>query len=203
MASNTWPLEHFYNWSGLCIEPNPKYFDGILSNRKCTLLANPIYSSTNSIVKFNFLDGFSGIVEDGLDNANRHDEVVSLETITLSKALHRFNAPNIINYLSLDVEGAEYHVLKNFPFDKYTFQVMTIERPIDLLHYHLAKHGYWWVELLSDFGEMIYIHHSIQNFSQIMDEARASKSSSCAYRSESKSHICSFVYHPKWPADNV
>ena len=45
--------------------------------------------------------------------------------------------PKLIDYMSLDVEGAEYEILKNFPFDKFKFKSMSIERPnknLDLFH---------------------------------------------------------------------
>ena len=38
--------------------------------------------------------------------------------------------------MSLDVEGHEYQIMKNFPFDEYKFKAMTIELPcknLDLL----------------------------------------------------------------------
>ena len=42
--------------------------------------------------------------------------------------------------MSLDVEGAEWHVMNQFNFTKYTFLVMTIERPTSQLHHLLGKH---------------------------------------------------------------
>ena len=35
---------------------------------------------------------------------------------------------NVIDYLSIDTEGSEYEILKNFNFDKYKFNVITVER---------------------------------------------------------------------------
>ena len=49
------------------------------------------------------------------------------------------NAPKVIDYLSLDVEGAELEVLKNFPFKKYKFLSMKIERPSKELNKILFK----------------------------------------------------------------
>ena len=40
---------------------------------------------------------------------------------SLQEILKKAKAPKIIDYLSLDVEGAELEVLKNFPFKKYKF----------------------------------------------------------------------------------
>jgi hypothetical protein len=96
VGSNTLSLEQFYNWTGICIEPNEKYFPGILSNRKCTLFINPIFSSMGSAVNFNKWDGLGGIVAPGLDNENRHDSIVTLYTVTLQSLLQELKAPKVI-----------------------------------------------------------------------------------------------------------
>ena len=38
-------------------------------------------------------------------------------------------APKVIDYFSLDVEGAEDNIIKNFTFNEYKILSMTIERP--------------------------------------------------------------------------
>ena len=52
---------------------------------------------------------------------------VEKQMVVLSDVLDKYKAPPIIDYLSLDVEGAELRILKAFPFDRYIFRVMTIE----------------------------------------------------------------------------
>ena len=41
--------------------------------------------------------------------------------------LDKYNAPEIIDYLSIDTEGSEFEILKNFDFGKYKFNVITCE----------------------------------------------------------------------------
>ena len=41
--------------------------------------------------------------------------------------LEKYNAPKYIDYLSIDTEGSEYEILKNFDFEKYVFKIITIE----------------------------------------------------------------------------
>lgn len=48
----------------------------------------------------------------------------------------------MIDYLSLDVEGAESRVLGGFPFGHITFRCMTVERPDAELAGVLADAGY-------------------------------------------------------------
>lgn len=49
------------------------------------------------------------------------------------KVLEDCNAPKIIDYLSIDVEGAEERVISVFDFEKYSFLCITIERPTRFL----------------------------------------------------------------------
>jgi hypothetical protein len=41
--------------------------------------------------------------------------------------LENNNVPKIIDYLSVDIDHANMHVINNFPFDKYQFKLMTFE----------------------------------------------------------------------------
>jgi len=41
--------------------------------------------------------------------------------------LKKHNTPKIIDYLSIDTEGNEFEILKNFAFDKYIFLTITLE----------------------------------------------------------------------------
>jgi len=71
----------------------------------------------------------------------RVDEVYT-PTVPLATLLRQHAAPRVIDYLSLDVEGAEDDVLLQFPFDEYLFRVMSIERPSDMLKKVLTERGY-------------------------------------------------------------
>ena len=106
--SNSLHLEVKYNWNGICLEPNPQYHKGILQNRRCKLVVNPVSHQTNKIVKFRFDAAYGGIVGKNMDNSAESKEGVVdslLTTVTLDRVLTLFNAPYDIDYMSLDVEG--------------------------------------------------------------------------------------------------
>ena len=48
-------------------------------------------------------------------------------SITLLDVLNYYNAPNNIDYLSLDIEGSEYDVLSSFDFETYNIEIITVE----------------------------------------------------------------------------
>ena len=50
-----------------------------------------------------------------------------VESITLFDLLKRYEAPQIIDYVALDVEGAEYDTLREFPFDVFKIMAVSIE----------------------------------------------------------------------------
>jgi len=58
-----------------------------------------------------------------------HDasEPVYVTTTTLSTVLDAQNFPKQMDYLSLDVEGAEYEILESFPHNERQFSVITVE----------------------------------------------------------------------------
>ena len=177
-GSNSYVLDLFFAWNGICIEPNPQHFLPILSHRRCALYTNPVSSKNGEIVQFRFankgdmnLGGLGGIVGNEFNNKGRGHHDVALETTTLTDILDYHKAPAVMDYLSLDVEGAEYHVFQHFAFDRYTFLVMTIERPNHHLHKTLVHHGYRFVQQMNAInGECLYLHKTLPEFEHWVNE---------------------------------
>ena len=154
--SNTYFLEKYLKWTGILIEPNPKFKDSIEKNRISNYVNYCIGQNNTDNIDFRIdNEMLGGIVGDNFDNNTRGSnkesdsyETITLQTRTLESVLIEFNAPNIIDYLSLDVEGAEEFILKNFNFKKYKFKFLTIERPSTYLDIKLDSENY------------VQIHHS-------------------------------------------
>jgi len=58
--SNTIMLEVAYQWRGICLEPNPEYLRGLLENRRCHVVTNPVSNRLNDTVVFRFDEAMSG-----------------------------------------------------------------------------------------------------------------------------------------------
>ena len=125
--SNTLYFEKYLNWNGICIEPNNNYYNDLNKNRKCHISHDLVFSHENIEVDFSLCDAVSGIIDENIGPFTQKKEVIKKKTTTLTKILNEFNAPNIIDYLSLDVEGQEYNILKTFNFEKYKFRCITVE----------------------------------------------------------------------------
>ena len=171
--SNTYVLEYFNNWKGICIEPNPVFLEDLLANRKCTIVTSPVSKTNGEIVKFRFHwnGGIGGIVGEEFDN---HGDIPQVDKLvpatTLTNLLDAMNAPPIIEYLSLDVEGAEHYVLQGLDPRRYTFLVVTIERPKHHSHHILSLYGYRFLYQMADFGECVYINQKMPDFKSIFEK---------------------------------
>ena len=125
--SNTLFFERNLNWNGICIEPNDNYIKELYANRKCNISNELVYSCEGEKVNFALSEAASGIMDENIGPFTRKDQSVLKTTTTLGNILDKFKAPNIIDYLSLDVEGQEYNILSTFPFNKYKFRCITVE----------------------------------------------------------------------------
>jgi len=169
--SNTYRLEK-KGWEGLCIEPNPANWYELATYRKCTIVGALVGGTEEDEgkvldVKFGGDGAVAGIVDNNFDNKDRADAKRNIVSIgTIFKAA---KVPNIIDYLSLDVEGAETFVMAKFPWDKYKIRFMTIERPKDDLITLLNEKGYQKLESIASWGETIWAHESLL---WSIDEAR-------------------------------
>lgn len=170
-GSNSFALETYHNWQGICIEPDNNYARGLVLNRTClTICNNPVSDKNGELVRFNYKIG--GTRSKGNED---NDKV----TVTLNDILRSSNAPAHMDYLSLDVEDHEMAVLSKFDFQNYRFNVLTVERPVQSLHELLSRNGYRWLtQLKGNFGETVYLHQSVPGFKVKLDKYRPLASAS-------------------------
>ncbi|MEM1432610.1 MAG: FkbM family methyltransferase [Pseudomonadota bacterium] len=154
LLSNTFMLEKHFGWRGICAEPNAKYFKQLVANRECQLSDSCIGSRTGQRVDFILADDF-GAIADYAELDHNADirraykaagEVTTMTTISLADFLERCNAPKHIDYLSIDTEGCEFDILKDFPFDRWRIALLTVEHNYteqrDQLFELLTRWGY-------------------------------------------------------------
>lgn len=174
-VSNTLVLERDYGWTGICVEPSPVFFEDLKANRKCQCV-NKCVDESGGEVEFLLAGEVGGIIDNDTDNSyekrsEKLDEfrgqgkVIKVKTLTLEDLLDECGAPSVIDYFSLDVEGAETRILRNFNFNKYTFTALTIERPTLELNKILFKNGYVFVKNVR--FDTFYVHKSYDGIDDI------------------------------------
>lgn len=164
--SNTYVLETHFDWKGICVEPNPIYWYP-LSFRSCHVVGAVVGARNMDQVSVLLDPGqmapSNGIVGDTFDNRNvtQPGLVKPRFTASLTDILEHFQAPAVIDYFSLDVEGAELFIMKNFPFEKYLFLCLTIERAPPELQEILSRNGYKFVYTIRQGVDDLWVHESI------------------------------------------
>ena len=168
--SNTFILEQFYKWSGICIEPNPVYFKKLQRARSCICLDDCVDGKEGE-VEFLCYKTTGGIVAQDTDNdtktaskklhrCDRSSKIVRMKTKTLGQLLKECSAPNIIDFLVLDVEGAETRIMESVPFDEYRFLTMVIERSTSKLKNYFLRNGY--KSAKTGCTDIFFIHESLE-----------------------------------------
>lgn len=136
-ANNTVMMDQEYGWSGVCIDPMMKNME----KRSCKQF-NVALGSEPGEADFRYGDGSFDEGDQGLsgldkfatsdDNKQWKDAVSNFKMKKVpvrvpEDVFTEANLPSTIDYMSLDVEGAEMDILKSFPFDKYCVKYATIE----------------------------------------------------------------------------
>lgn len=127
--SNTFLLESRYGWSGICIEANPVTFQTLRRNRVCKCV-NACIDRDRGTVSFASRGMMGGIVATDCDNSTSLKcDTIKVPTTPLAELFRELEVKSSIDYLSVDIEGAEDRALLDFPFKDYRFNCITIERP--------------------------------------------------------------------------
>lgn len=126
--NNTYLMEKYYNWRGICFECDPRNIDKLCKNRSCSIVDSPVCDSTGQLVKFEMhqMEHLSGIA--GFQSYRSMFSRSAVQTtVTLCDCLSYFNAPKDIDYMSLDTEGTEYLILSTFKFNEYKIGYIALE----------------------------------------------------------------------------
>lgn len=167
--SNSLYFEKYRNWHGLLVEPTPQNFLKCRQNRSAR---NSIYCA--ACVSFDYGQEFVRIaysnlmstpmsLESDIPDARAHaalgdrflgngEMVFEFGAVarTLNSLLLDAGAPRQIDFLSLDVEGAELEVLKGVDHQAFRFKYILVEcRDFPRLDAYLEKQGYRFIEKLS------------------------------------------------------
>ena len=134
--SNSYAFERL-GWQGVCIEASPRYAALCRQNRPRSICHQvACLASEGQAVSFREETGglFSGIATDEAYAAYCYSanqtpfagfQTVSVPSATLNGLLNDYRGP--IDFVSIDVEGAELEVLKGFDLKRFKPRVLVIE----------------------------------------------------------------------------
>jgi FkbM family methyltransferase len=131
--SNTYVLEKDFGWNGICIEPNNTSFEKLKQNRNCMCDNNVIMQDDFEIefIEYEMVTTYEHLLSTVSGTSNSNTPIKSKSkrpTISLNTLLDKYNAPDVIHYISLDIEGSEIYVLQDFlPNNKRKVLTWTIE----------------------------------------------------------------------------
>jgi FkbM family methyltransferase len=139
--NNTLYFEKYNKWTGINIEPIKTVYDNLVINRPNNININcAVYNSegeTEFLNNVGYTEMLSGIKDtfhikhlERLEKENNmfggNTEIIKVNTKKLETIFDENNITHV-NYLSIDVEGAEFEVIKSINFDKVFIDIIGFE----------------------------------------------------------------------------
>ncbi len=132
--SNTLILAVEYQWKGILCEPGSFWKKDLIKNRPESIIETRCcWNKSGEFLEFlesdekelSTIEKFSS--SDNYRKIRKRGHKYIVETVSLEDLLLENSAPECIDFLSIDTEGSEFFILKDFPFDKYQFKFVVVE----------------------------------------------------------------------------
>lgn len=150
--NNTWVLEKLLGWDGICVEPCRTNFEKLVHNREC-ITTSVAMAGKCGTVRFKEYEGdtFAGHID--------KEGNYKVKAVDFPSLLRRYQAPEEIDYISIDVEGSELDIIMSFPWDEYDVKIWSIEHASfndggamrGKISSYMAEHGYM-MQMVDKYG---------------------------------------------------
>lgn len=115
-------------WQGVCVEAHPVNYKKLKKNRKCTCIHGAVYSKSGFVTIVDVgTPGWSGIKDTHQDKHKQRYSNDSKEYTVPSFTFDQIAEKNIIDYLQIDVEGAELEIINSINWNNYYIKHLCIE----------------------------------------------------------------------------
>ncbi|NBR61345.1 FkbM family methyltransferase [bacterium] len=143
--NNTLYFEKNNNWTGINVEPIKKVYDSLVINRPTSININCAVCNNDGETDFLCNTGYTEMISGIKDTFDsRHlqrlhrentfmrstTEIIKVKTKKLETIFDEHKITHV-NYLSIDVEGAEFEVIKSINFDKVFIDIIEFENNYD------------------------------------------------------------------------
>ena len=122
--SNTYLLEKKFKWGGIICEPNTTLQKKISKLRSAKLIKKPIISKC--VKNINFYENIDPYQSSTI-KTNNLKKIIKVNSLSLNYLLKDCKNNKAIDYISIDTEGNELEILKNFNFKKFKVKIFTVE----------------------------------------------------------------------------
>ncbi len=152
-GSNTYFFEKHLDWKGILVEPAKGQFDKLKSNRnnKCI---NTAAAEKNETLEF--IEVTEGYTQMSGLNQKDYNDTYDLLRSDLNSVTKKYNIQTSIfkdivqekkeiDYLSIDIEGGEFNLIKSIDFNFYKVKVISVEnnKPNEISYKdYLFSHGF-------------------------------------------------------------
>lgn len=160
--SNTFLFEREFGWSGLLVEPNPRFHEAIRNTRQARLDTRAAFNADQqaTLLLAEELSQLSGV--GAADEHTRVGSEIDVSTSTLTRILDEADAPARIDFMSVDTEGSELEVLKGLDFERYRVDFLSVEHNFvgdkrSALRRHMQSAGYRCVSTAASFWDDWFI----------------------------------------------
>jgi FkbM family methyltransferase len=169
--SNTYLLEKEYGWQGILAEPARIWSEDLIANRSCKLdfrcvsdeSGRTLVFHETEIPELSVIDSYKN--EDMHSNLRRKGEQYLVESVSLNDLLAAHNAPNQIDFMSIDTEGSEFDILNSFDFSKYQISIIVVEHNFSdiriKLNSLLTKNGFTQVSNTQTLWDDWYVNSNL------------------------------------------
>ncbi|MGZ3280872.1 MAG: FkbM family methyltransferase [Phenylobacterium sp.] len=132
-SSNSCYLERQLGWKGILAEPARIWRERLHAARTCFIDDRCVWTTSGERLVFNEAEIALHSTIDAFSDSDAHaytrktGERYEVETVSLNDLLAHWNAPQRIDYLSLDTEGSELAILQGFDFHRYDVRLISVE----------------------------------------------------------------------------
>jgi len=167
LYSNTKTLEDYFNFTGILIEPQERFFNNIKNNR--SIIKNKLYncavtnknSTTISFIGNNAEAGVENDINTDLSKFN-WSKPYNVSNKKMKDILHNSKF-KYIDFMIIDVEGSELSLLKSIDFDFPIFCIIIEahsgeQEKNKIFGDYLNKHGFTYKERQR--GNEVWINHN-------------------------------------------
>jgi len=181
--SNSFFLEKYRGWTGICIEANPRVFSELRQNRSC-ISVNCAIGTASGQADFMMVSGYAEMLS-GLENLykSRHKQRIRREikkyggevmnqkvsVKPLQELLDEYGIDEI-DYLSIDVEGSEMEVLRSIDFSRTSILSIGVENNYRDFRMHRFLTNAGLTRILRISSDDFYINFSILKSSLAHDK---------------------------------